>query len=181
MSVILSVFRLVGGAWTKLVDAYHTFHAALDAFSKAVYDFADYVIHHLIPSILKWAERELAKLSALLARLYDDLQRAVNNLILRIASTAKALTNWVLRNVYDPLKKYADQIWSDLKLWGYTAWWWITHLADLAEAMIFHIATSLEKHAWELAPILGKFLLSLILANVKRFVLLIEDIIDSVV
>lgn len=180
MSVILSVFRLVGGAWNGLTDAFRAFHSALDNWSHEVYLFGDYLIRHLIPSIVRWAERELAKLSAFISRVYDDLQRAVNDLILRIASTARALTKWVLDNVYDPLKEYADQIWADLKKWGYTAWWYITHPDALAELIIFPIATSLEKHAWQLAGQLGKFALSLVLANVRQFINLIEDIVDSV-
>lgn len=180
MSVVLSVFRLVGGAWNYLADAFRVFHSALDHWSSEVFAFADYLIHHLIPSILRWAERELAKLAAFISRVYDDLQRAVNNLILRIASTAEALTKWVLRNIYDPLKEYADQIWADLKKWGYYAYWYITHPAALAEVIIFPLATSLEKHAWQLAGQLGKFALSLVLANIKPFIHLIEDVIDSV-
>lgn len=181
MSVILSVFKLVGSAWSALVYDVAYFHAEIDAFCKSVLDFGSYILHHVIPSLLKWAQAQLDRLSADLARIYDWAQREVNDLILRIADAVSTVENWANRTIWKPLKDYADQIWADLKLWGYTAWYYITHPDLLAETLIFSIATSLEKHAWELAEKLGEFAVSLVMANLKRFLSLIETIISAVI
>lgn len=179
-SVVFGVFRSVGAAWAKFTDSVADLHNALDDFGRAIYNFGAYVLHHVIPSLLKWAERELAKLSSALSRLYDQVVKWVDDIYKWIAHEVSTVTSWVIRNIWDPLKKYADLIYADLIKWGYYAYKWLTNLPALAEAMIFHIVTSLEKHAWEIADKLGKFALSLVVANLKQFVLLIEDIITAV-
>ena len=179
-SVVFGVFGAVRGAWARFNDAVGALGHALDTFGLAMYQFGGYVLHHLIPAILKWAAAQLARLSADLAKLYDYVKLAFDAAYKWIDRQIHDVTQWAIRDIWDPLKAYADQIWSDLKLWGYTAWWWITHLADLAEAMVFHIVASIEKHAFQVARMLGIFFTALIRANLKQLILLIEDIITAV-
>lgn len=179
-AVVFSVFRLVGGAWRTLVQSFGWLHAALDHFGLQVWHFATYVVRVLIPRVVRWAAAELARLGLGLYHLAQAVGREVAALYRAIARAVADVTRWAIRTIYDPLKSYADLIWHDLKAWGYTAWWWITHLDKLADAMIIHIANSIEKHAWQLARMLGTFFISLIIANLNRFVLLIEDIVNAV-
>lgn len=179
-AVFLAVFSLVGKAWNTLVSAIVAFHIALQRFGTEVINFATYVVRVLIPKLARWAESELAKLKAYADEIYDWAKKSVADLITRIEQAVKDVTDWVIKTVYDPLKAYADLIWNDLKLWGYTAWWWVTHLQDLADAMIVNIATSLEKNAWALAKMLGEFALNLVRAHLKEFIQLAEDIITAV-
>lgn len=179
-SVVFAVFGLVGKAWLLFLKAVADLGGSIRGLALEVYTFAVYVVRVLVPRVVKWAEAQLAKLSAMLALVYHDFLAFADWTKARFVQAYHDIETWVLVHVWAPLKAYADQIWADLKKWGYTAWWYITHLDALAEAMIYHIALSLEKHAWELASMLGKFFLSLVIANLKPFLLLIEDIITAV-
>lgn len=179
-SVVFAVFSAVGAAWTAFVDATGALVSEVGNLALNVYHFANHVMKVLLPAIYRWAAAELKKLEAYAESVYHWALKEFDTVRAWVEHLISDLTSWVLRDIWDPLKKYADQIWDDLKKWGYVAWWWITHLPDLAEAMIFHIAASTEKHAWELANMLGQFFLSLIIANLNTMLTLIEDIITAV-
>jgi hypothetical protein len=179
-SVFLAVFALVGKAWAVFVDAAVSLGGTLERFASSVYTWAGYVMHIVIPALTKWAQGEFDRLGLDIYNLGKLLVRYVNDIYKWIAHEISDVTKWAIRDIYDPLKSYADQIASDLRKWGYVAWWWITHLPELAEAMIFSIVTSLENHAFEIAANLGKFFLALIMKNLKSFISVLEDIISAV-
>lgn len=179
-SVVLSVFNLVGKAWAKMYQGAHDLGEAIYKFGLEAYSFAVYVVKVLVPRVVKWAEAQLAKLSADLARVYHDFLAFTDWVKARFVQAYHDIEGWAVREIWDPLVRLTDWLKANLIKWGYTAWWYITHLPQLAEALIYHLAVSLENHAWELAGILGKFFLSLIVRNLKPFMLLIEDIISAV-
>lgn len=179
-SVVFSVFRLVGKAWDKFTAAVARFGKEAGHFAHEVWSWAAYLVRVVIPRILRWAERELAKLAAAIAQIYHELLTWVSRILARLEQDIKDLTHWVLVNVWAPLKRYAEKIYADLLKWGYTAFWFITHPAALAERLIFDIANSLEKHAWQLGGKLGTFLLSLVARNIPKLAALIEEIITAV-
>jgi hypothetical protein len=94
------------------------------------------------------------------------------------------------KSVYDWLKEHAD--WTitvahaleDAYRWinheGYEVYHYISHPSLLVNLIWNDIIAKLETEAWTVAEKLGKFFLSLIYKNLKRFVLLIEDIFDAV-
>jgi hypothetical protein len=179
-SVVFAVFGLVSKAWSGLVNAVHAFHAALDHWATEVIQFAQYVIHVVIPKVYRWASAELAKLSSALAKLYDYLAAQVTSLIRRIEAAVTSVTNWVLKNVWAPLKAYADQIWNDLKKWGYTAWWYITHPQALADVIVMPLVNSIESNAFAIASKLGQFTLAILYTQLGKVIHVIEDIIMAV-
>jgi phage-related protein len=179
-SVVFAVFKLVGKAWNTFVSAVKSFHNALDRWAAGVIDWVTWLVKVEIPAILRWAEAELAKLSATLAQLYDRVTAAIADLIGRIESAVKSVTDWVIAEIWDPLKKYADAIYNDLLKWGFYAYTVLTHLDSLADAMIMYIVASLEKYAWQIAGNLGTFMLALIYKNLARLITLAEDIITAV-
>jgi hypothetical protein len=179
-SVVFAVFGLVGKAWSALVNAVHSFHAALDRWATEVIRFAEYVIKVVVPRIYRWATAELAKLSSALAAYYRYFLARIADVIDRIAAAVTSVTNWVLAHVWAPLKAYADQIWDDLKKWGYTAWWYITHPQALADLIVMPLVTSVEHNAVAIASQLGQFLLAMLLTNITKVITVIEDIITAV-
>lgn len=87
---------------------------------------------------------------------------------------------WAYDNIWLPLKKYADAIWDALVKWGYYAWWWITHPAELATALLDYLIAAAETAFWRIAAPVGEFALRIVVANLQRFVQLIETIIAAV-
>lgn len=179
-SVVFGVFKTVGAAWSKFTAAVTRFGKEAGHFAHEVWAWATYLVRVVIPRILRWAEAQLAKLAARLAQVYHELITWVTRILALIRTEIDNLTKWIVAHIYTPLKNYADQIARDLRKWGYTAWWYITHPAALAELLINDIVTSFERHAWDIAPKLGSFLLSLIVRNLPKLVHLVEDIITAV-
>ena len=180
-SVVFQVFGNIRNAWSVLYGGYRDLVSGIDSFATAVRNAITYTLRVVIPGILRWAGAALARLAADLARLGRMLLAEVSRLTAYITARWNALYRWVLANVWAPLQAYARSLYHDLIKWGYTAWWWITHLPALAEQMIFALALSAERHAWQLAGMLGKFALSLVLHNAKKLAILVEDIVTAVI
>jgi hypothetical protein len=179
-SVVFAVFKLVGSAWAKLVDAVRAFHAALDAAMAEVVKFATWIVKVELPALRKWAESELAKLAVALAQLYDRVTTAIADLIDRIAAAVASVTSWVISAVWDPIQAALKVLTANLIKWGFTAYTYITHPQMLADLLIMPLINSLVNNAAAIAEQVGAFLLTLMLKNVKAIITVIEDIITAV-
>lgn len=180
-SVIETIFSDVARAWHDLWAGMVALEKACFDLGAAVYGLAVRVLKYWVPRIWRYITEAAAALGRSIAWTWHHAVSLVNEL--RALAWKWILDLWrtVLRDVWKPLKAFADTIWRDLLKWGFTAWWWITHLPQLADAMILHIAAAMERHAWQLAGMLGKFFSSLILHNVKRVAILAEDILTAVI
>lgn len=179
-SVVFAVFANVKKAWAYAVTAFDSFLHSAEAFASSVYRWMAWIWKVEIPKILRWAAKELALLAADLAKLRNWAILELAKLLLWAKAQFLAVYRWVIRTVYDPLKRYADLIWTDLLKWGYTAWTYITHPYMLAELLIMPLVDTLEKYAWQVAGKLGTFVLALVTKNIKRLLTLAEDIITAV-
>lgn len=61
-----------------------------------------------------------------------------------------------------------------------TAWWWVTHPDQLAQQLSLYTVKWLEQQAWTIAPYLGRFVLALIVRNVRRWLPVVEHIITAI-
>ncbi len=179
-AVVFAVFGLVRGAWEWCLSGMVELHTALDDFTKAVVDFAKWLATVALPALRKWAAAALALLAHDLSLLRTWALEQFAKVALAIDRAYRDAVTWVTVHVYDPLKKYADLIAADLRKWGYTAWYYITHPAMLAELLLVPLVTTFEKYAWAIGKMLGQFLLALIAQNIPKLLTLIEDIITAV-
>jgi hypothetical protein len=179
-AVVNGVFGHVLNAWRGLASFTVSLGHQIEDFAFQVAAKFIQILHVTIPAVEHWVERGIA---AVVARIAAVLAWAVREFgIVRAWVTALLVALWhlVLRDVYDPLFAFATWLKKYLLLWGYTAWWYITHPASLAELLILPLADSLERHAWELAGKLGTFLLALVVKNLKHVLQLAEDILSAV-
>lgn len=179
-SAVEFVFHDVAVAWRFYWATMLAIERACFDFGAAVFGLAVKVLRYWVPRILGEIARAVLALWHGINWVWDHAVAEINTLRKLAWSWVAGLWHMVLRDVWAPLKAFADHLYDLIKAWAYVAWWWITHLDRLADAMIFHIAASLEKYAWQLARLLGTFLTALILHNVRRFVLLLETIIAAV-
>lgn len=179
-AVMVGVFGHVLNAWRGLVRDTVSLGHEIEDFAHWVADRIRVMLKYWVPRILNYAATLYHEALARLDQLRHWAAAELDAVRAWVKALAAALWHDVLKYVYDPL--FAAVTWARkyLLLWGYTAWWWVTHLADLAEALYLHLIHSLEVHAWEIAPALGRFLTALIVGNARRFVLLLEDIFTAV-
>lgn len=124
--------KAVDNVWTALTN----FAKAILKFASQVYTYAKWIVTKLVPSVIHWAEKELLSVAHDIADLGKWAVGWIDRLIKDIASAIKNITNWVIKNIFDPLK-------TDFL----TAWHWITHEG----AMIYDLITHPEKLAALLA------------------------------
>lgn len=179
-SVINAIFGNVARAWHNMWSAMLWLERACFDFGAAVYGLAVKVLRYWIPRLL----RDLA--AAVLA-LWHGIHWVWSHAVSLINDLRKLTWKWindlwrmVLRDVWKPLRDFAEHLYRLIIDWAYVAWWWITHLDSLAEKMVFHIAAAIERHAWALARLLGTFLTALVLHNARRVVALAETILAAV-
>lgn len=179
-SVINAIFGDVARAWRQIWNAFGAIERACFDFGAAVYGLAVKVLKYWVPRILGEIARAVLALWHGIDWVWTHVVRLVNELRATAWKWINDLWHMVLRDVWAPLKALADHIYQLLVKWGYTAWWWVTHLPSLAEALVFHLAAAIERHAWELARLLGTFLTALVVRNARRLAQLAEQILAAV-
>lgn len=174
------VFSGVARAWRE-------FWNAISALERATWDFGAALFGLAVKVLKYWVPRLIADLRAAALALWHGIDWVWAHAVGLVNDLRKLAWSWilnlwrmVLRDVWKPLKDFADHLYHLILTWAYIAWWWITHLDRLAEAMIFHIAAAIERHAWELAALLGRFFTALVLHNLRRAVMLAETILAAV-
>lgn len=95
-------------------------------------------------------------------------------------SYTRSVLFWVIVHVLAFLYGLVKRLFGWIDGIGATMWHYFTHLADFAELLIMALVAALERHAWDIGKLLGKFFLSLIVHNVVRFATLVETIVDAV-
>lgn len=138
------------------------------------------IMKHLFPWIEGWIawlggriRQEINQTIVMLRREYkagDAAQHAYTRSVLL----------WVLVHVLAFLYGLVKHLFSWIDGIGATMWHYFSHLADFAELLIMALVASLERHAWDIAKLLGTFFLALIVRNVVRFATLVETIVDAV-
>jgi hypothetical protein len=179
-SVIFGQFQATQQAWVTYYNETNYYVTSLRQLSTATRSKHSYTLKVRIPGVISWAAGNFGKLLTGLSGLAAAVARDVSSLSARITAGLADLTKWVITEVYDPLKALIDQVDADLLKWGYTAWWWITNLDKLADALILYLAKSAETYAWELAGMLGQFTVNLIYRNAARIASLLESIVLAV-
>lgn len=87
---------------------------------------------------------------------------------------------WVVVHVLLYLLKLILNLLHWIASQGATMWHYFTHLDAFAALLFWHIVKLLESLAWDVAKVLGKFFLALIVRHVVRFATLVETIVDAV-
>ena len=193
-NIITWIRDLIHGIWGWLSalfgnirDAWHEFWQAIKALYRSAsnLDLVNYltfwhILFRSIPEVISWAQRQLRSLTAFADRIWRDLVQAVASLIARIERAVADLTAWVVSHVWTPLYKFFLAAWHWITHEGTLVYYYITHPDKLVLLIAGSLISWLEQNAWNLGALLGKFFLSLITRNLKRFALLIEDIILAV-
>lgn len=86
------------------------------------------------------------------------------------------LFKWINTNIVAPLLSVVHWVTHE----GAVIWNYISHPDLLAQYLFSHLVKELERLAWETGKTLGTFFLALIIHNLRRFVILIEDIVNAV-
>ena len=148
LKLIHAVYSFVNKLFTELRKAVDNVWTALTNFAKAirkfvsqVYTYAKWIVTKLVPSVIRWAEKELLSVAHDIANLGKWAVGWIDRLIKDIASAIKNITNWVIKNIFDPLK-------TDFL----TAWHWITHEGAMIYDLITHpekLAALLAEYIWD--------------------------------
>lgn len=170
----------VGSAWQGMAGATLHLMQRMQAFMFAQGAFDHLVAKQWIPWLGNWIawlggtiRNRINATIAMLRREYkagDAAQHAYTRSVLL----------WILIHVLAFLYGLVKRLFGWIDGIGATMWHYFTHLADFAELLIMFLVASLEKHAWDIGKLLGKFFLSLIIHNVVRFATLVETIVDAV-
>jgi hypothetical protein len=76
--------------------------------------------------------------------------------------------------------KVADELFAWINHEGRTLWHYITHPNLIVDLIWRELIVKIEREAWDVTEVLGKFFLSLFHHHMKRFLLLMEDILHAV-
>jgi hypothetical protein len=175
-----SIFGHVGDAWHGIWVAANWGWQQLQHYGLESLAMFWHILKVLFPGLILWASRQFHVIAQALTKLWDSLAKWVANLIKRIEMAAKAVVSWVIAHVWTPLKNDFLQAWKWITTHGALVFYYISHPDKLVLLIADALLAWLEREAWSIGDKLGKFFVALIVHNLKRFVLLIEDILMAV-
>lgn len=179
-SYLHSLFWSIRQGWDQFYNACNYMLAAGSIFIGEVYRRFQHIEIFEIPQLRNWAA---AAFGRLIERVHN-VQVYLTQLILKYHTEDHNYTHsvlvWVIQHVLMFLLKYVLRIVAWITGEGNHMWFYFTHLIDFAELLIGSLVKSLERHAWDIARLLGTFFLALVVHNLTRFLQLMEDVIDAV-
>jgi hypothetical protein len=179
-SFLTTIFGNVGEAWHDMwVEANKLWDAA-SRFGKATWGSIWHILFVVIPHVVHWAWRELMKLGHLIADVRDWAIREFLKFLHWVLALLSSLEHWVITHIWDPLDRAITLAWRWIAHEGTIVWYYITHPAKLVDILWQPLLAAIESNAWSAGSALGGFFLALVVHNVKRFVLLLEDIVMAV-
>jgi hypothetical protein len=170
----------VGSAWSVLEGKALGYWHGLTAFVNSLVAALYHLFKILLPAVIAEYRKLFGQAEKFITSVYNYVLRQVASLIQFISKSVDGLWQLVLRDVWRPLLASLTNAWKWIKTDGATVFYYISHPDKLIDLIWLYLIAKLEREAWNVGALLGKFFLSLILHNVKRLALLIEDIINAV-
>lgn len=175
-----SIFTLVGTAWDDVFGAAYALAHNVADFVRAVYERFYYLSYIVLRGIVNWANKLIGEVLKYAQEVYHYAITEFDRLRHDIATWLDDLRHWVVLDIWDPIWRTLSPAWTWITHEGTALWHYLTHPADLVDLLWNFLLVKIEKEAWTAGKLLGRFFLSLIVHNLRTFVLLLEDIVDSV-
>ncbi len=167
-------------AWSGLTRQTLIEREAVSMFMDAVYRVLAKIQKAEVPWLANW-------IAWLGGKIRDEIHNVVKMLLAKMQQDYNANHNyttsvlkWIIVHVFLFLLKILTNVVSWIVARGDIMWSYFSDVIKFGEFLIHGIAVAIEKHAWDLAAMLGKFFLSLIIRNVVKFATLIESIVSAV-
>lgn len=177
---LYSIFGNVSDAWNDMFTAGHWLWRMAIDFSHAVWFRFYHLLRIFIPEIIKYFERLFDSVRRLAEWIIRWIAARVEWLIHKIETEIAFVIKWVRDNIWLPLLRDIRIAWNWITTFGKVVWFYISHPDKLVDLIWDFLIAKLETEAWNIGHLLGNFFLGLVLHNIKRFALLIEDIIMAV-
>jgi hypothetical protein len=174
------IFGDVRGAWDTFASRTDDLWHSAEKFARIIATSFAILYRVLLPRIIARAEQLFGEAVKYAKGIYDFAVREIDRLGRLIVTTADHLWHDVITDVWDPLFKSVTTALKWIGREGALVLYYITHPDKLVELIWNAILSRLEATAWDTGALLGKFFLSLVVRNLKRFALLLEDILDAI-
>lgn len=175
-----SIFWNVIHGWEDFYNNVINYARGELSFIREVYNALVRLFKHLIPHLDNRITVVNITINNRITNVTKILQKNINTETQQRKASILSLLAWIIKHVLNPFLAFAAMVTKWLQHEGATMWGYFTHLEKFAELLFWWILHSLEKHAWDAAKVLGEFFLALLVHNLKRVALLLEDIIHAV-
>lgn len=174
-------FHLVGDAWAGLWADVNKFWNALDAFAHELWRATWHTLHKVIPELGNWLHHLIVTVDRYAQFVYHWALARAEWLLRKIESEIAFVLRWVVLHIWDPLFRDVTTALQWIFRNGRILWYYITHPDKLIDLVWDALLAKLEREAWVVGHKLGQFFLGLVLHNITRFALLLEDIIVALI
>ena len=175
-----SIFGAVIRGWSRFYGDVTGYARHELEWAREVYNALVRLFRHLIPFL----NNRITVVNITINNRITNVTRVLQHNITVETQQRKAsilsLLAWIIAHILRPFLAFSAMVTHWLTHEGAMMLHYFTHLAEFAELLFWWIVHSLEKHAWDAAKVLGEFFLALLVHNLKRVALLLEDIIHAV-
>lgn len=178
--VVYTVFGNVGGAWRRIVGFGDSFIREIAHYTSIVDGWIRQIVLTDIPAVWHSLLGYVQYLENLAVRLWNDAIAKIAAATRYLESLVQSAIQWVITNVYDPLKAEAERIYNDLLKWGYWSWQLLNDPGRLAALLLGALIAAAEAAFFTIAAPLGRFVVGLIIHQAAKLLVVIEDIFTAV-
>lgn len=184
LSGLLGALNAVAGnmwtVWWYMVDA----ATSLPGVIAYVFNYLYRAVWWLLTVFVLDVYRNLARLDKWIIDHYKRALAYADQLISDLTAKAwgwvqDAIT-WVNQHVWTPLWGYVQDLYDKMTRWAYTAYYYVTHPAALAELVFWSLWDVFTRNAFDVARIVGEWALRMVLQNSVTGVKLVEQIVTDV-
>lgn len=175
-----NIFGFVGESWSEIWHGIYAWANQLKNLAGAVVTVVGKLWHYWLPHFSTWIRDVAVKTDKLFTDVSRYVAREVARLVKSIDHAVSFVQRWVWSNIWRPIWKTLGSAWHWVTHEGNTIWHYITHPDKLVGLIWDNLISKLESEAWSIGKQLGTFTLALIVHNMSRIVVLIEDILNAV-
>jgi len=175
-----TVFGLVGRAWRDLFNAARWIYTGIVHLAIETYADFYHILRVVIPDVIKWADQFIHRVWRYAIDVFQWTVRQFEWVKHWVLALLADLRRWVIRDVWDPIWHTLAPAWHWITHEGIALWHLVTHPGLLVDWIWLHLLAKIEREAWDAGRVLGRFFLSLVFHNFKRFAVLMEDIFDAI-
>lgn len=177
---IHAIFNDVSAVWRDLSSWTANFWSQLDRVFYWIYVKIFWLIRHAVPLIINEYRTLYGKAVTFAQQIFTWAQQSVAWLTHYAEKLTHDAINWVIDHVWNPLYHVVTTAWNWIYGRGETLWHYITHPDLLAVLLFDALIAVFEREAFAVADRLGKFLIALIVKNLRQVAMLVEDILSAI-
>lgn len=178
--IIHTVFGDVNKAWLAIQHAFWFVFGEVAYTARLVFTFLYWVVHIAIPAVVKYAFTVGKLLWHEVGVIFKWAAREILKFYLLARRYTLDLWHWAYTHIVHPIEVSLTAAWQWITKRGETLWYYLTHPDKLIDLLLPFLAGGISRASNNTLSAIGIVVTALVLHNIRRVLVILEDIIAAV-